>query len=125
MPNRLRVLVVDDHPGIVKALSRLLSAAGHDVVGGITDFTTVPEAVQELEPHVVVLDVNLKSVDGIEVCRRIIHSSPGVKVIVFTAADDSDIRQRAREAGAVDFVDKRALDGDLLSAIKRLAAGPG
>jgi DNA-binding NarL/FixJ family response regulator len=122
MSAALRVLIVDDHPGIVKALSRLLVAAGHEVAGNIADFSAVPETVRHFRPDLIVLDVNLQSVDGLEVCRRITQADPQMKVIVFTAADDPDIRQRALQAGAVDFVDKRSLEGDLLSAVRRLAA---
>jgi DNA-binding NarL/FixJ family response regulator len=120
---KLRVLIADDHPGIVKSLSRLL-AFDCDVVGSVTDFHALAAAAQRLEPDVIVLDLSLPNADGLKACRHITKDYPGVKVIVFTAADDPDVRQRAFEAGATAFVHKLAIDEDLLSAVRRLAAGP-
>jgi DNA-binding NarL/FixJ family response regulator len=119
---RLRVLIVDDHPGILKSVSRLL-AGDCDVVGSLADGRGLIEAAQRLEPDVIVLDVNLPDVDGLKACRRVTQDHPGMKVVVFTAADDPDVRRRAFEAGATAFVNKLAFDGDLLSAVTRLSAG--
>jgi DNA-binding NarL/FixJ family response regulator len=69
---------------------------------------------------VIVLDVRLPNVDGLKACRQITQANPEMKVIVFTALDDPDVRRRASEAGASAFVHRLALDDDLLSAIKRL-----
>lgn len=121
MTRRLRVLIVDDHPGIVKALSRLLSW-DYDVVGSVADGSGLLETVQQLQPDVIVLDLNLPKVDGLEACRRVRKASPQTKVIVFTGVDDPNVRRRAFEAGAAAFVDKLGIDGDLLSAIQRLGA---
>jgi DNA-binding NarL/FixJ family response regulator len=118
---RLRVLIADDHPGIVKSLSRLL-AFDCDVVGSVADLHALAEATQRLEPDVIVLDLSLPDVDGLKACRQITMDYPEVKVIVFTAADDPNVRQRAFDAGAAAFVHKLAVGGDLLSAVRRLAA---
>ena len=123
MPGRLRVLIVDDHPGIVKALSRLLLAADYDVVGSVSDSATLLDAARHHKPDVIVLDVNLPNADGLKACRQITQASPEVKVIVFTASEDRDLRQRALAAGAADYVDKRGFDGELLAALERLDAG--
>ena|SRR5215204_2323139 len=124
MPKRLRVLIVDDHPGIVRALSRFL-ASYCDVVGSAPDATGLLEVVQRLEPDVMVLDVNLPNVDGLTACRQITQVTPEVKVIMLTAGNDPDIRRLAFEAGASDFVDKLAGPGALLSALERLDADQG
>jgi DNA-binding NarL/FixJ family response regulator len=121
MPGRIRVLIVDDYAGIVKSVSRLL-ACDCDVVGSLADCSGLIEAAQHLKPDVIVLDVNLPNVDGLKACRQIMQDNPETKVIVFTARDDPEIRRRAFEAGASAFVHKLALDGDLLSAIRRLGA---
>ena len=70
MPTRPRVLLADDHPGIVKALGRLLSFEC-DVVGTVSDGSAVAEAADTLQPVVVVVDVNLPNVNGLDVCREI------------------------------------------------------
>ncbi len=121
MPARLRVLIVDDHPGIVKSVSRLL-AHDCDVVGSAKDWGGLLEAMLRLEPDVIVLDLHLPDVDGLEACRQITQVRPGISVIVFTAAGDADARQRALAAGASAYVDKLAPGGDLLSAVRRLEA---
>ena len=118
MPDRLRVLVVDDHPGIVKSLGRLLSI-DYQVVGSLNDGTGLSEAVLQLHPDVIVMDMNLPKVDGLTACRQVMQDYPAMKVIVFTAVDDSDLRQRAFEAGAFAFVNKLG-STDLLSVMRRL-----
>jgi DNA-binding NarL/FixJ family response regulator len=67
---------------------------------------------------VIVVDLNLPQVHGLEVCRRIKHDDPDARVIVFSAINDPDIRQRSLEVGASAFVCKGT--GDLLSTVKRL-----
>ena len=118
-PSRLRVPIADDHPGIVKSLSRLL-ALDYDVVGSVTNGSGLLEAAERLRPDVVVLDLSLRDVESLEACRQISQRSPQMKVIVFTAAEDPEVRQRAFEAGASVFVHKLAFGDDLLSAVKRL-----
>jgi len=117
VPKSPRVLVGDDHPGMRRAVCRLL-ALDCDVVGTVVDGRALLEAAQRLQPDVIVVDLNLPHVNGLEACRQITQMNPEVKVIVFTAMDDPDLKQRAIEVGASAFVSKGA--GDLLSTIKRL-----
>ena len=93
-PRRLRVLVADDHPGIVKAVTRLLTLS-YDVAGSVADGSGLLAAAQQLRPDVIVLDVNLPNVDGLKACRQITQALPEMKVVVFTAVDDPDVRRRA------------------------------
>ena len=124
LPTRPRVLVADDHPEMVKAVCRLL-ALDCEVVGSVADGSAVLEAAQRLQPDVIVLDLNLPNVNGLEACRQITQANPEMKVIVFTAMNDPDVRQRSFEVGASAFVSKLACDGDLLSTIKRLCVDRG
>jgi DNA-binding NarL/FixJ family response regulator len=117
------VLIADDHPEVAKAVCRLL-ALDCEVVGSVADGSALLEAAQRLQPDVVVLDVNLPKVHGLEACRQITQVNAEMKVIVFTALTDWDIRERSFEVGASAFVSKMAT-GDLLSAIKRLCVDPG
>jgi DNA-binding NarL/FixJ family response regulator len=71
---------------------------------------------------VIVVDLNLPGIDGLEVCRQVTQLNPLAKVVVFTATNDPDIRQRAFEVGASAFVSKMAAGGELLSTVKRLCA---
>ena len=119
LTRRPRVLIAEDHAGMAKAVSRVLSL-DCEIVGSVADGGAVLEAAQRLQPDVIVLDLNLPNVDGLEVCRQITHWNPDAKVIVFTAMNDPDIRKRCLEARASAFLSKTGGDGDLLSAVKRL-----
>ena len=118
MPTRPRVLLVDDHPGIVRALSRLLST-DCDVVGVMADGREVADAAARLQPVVIVVDLNLPDVSGLDVCRQIRDSNPRVKVVVISARIDEAIRDEALAAGASGFFEKSAAN-ELIEAIKRI-----
>jgi DNA-binding NarL/FixJ family response regulator len=118
VPTRPRVLLVDDHPGIVQALGRVLAPAC-DVVGVIGDGREVAAAAARLQPVVIVLDLNLPNVSGLDVCRQITRDNPQAKVIVITAMADDAIRDEALAAGASGFVHKSAAN-DLIVAIQRV-----
>ena len=90
LPRRPRVLVADDHPEVARAVCRLL-ALDCEVVGSVADGSAVLEAAQRLQPEVVVLDVNLPNVHGLEACRQIMQALPEMKVIVFTAMNDPEV----------------------------------
>ena len=123
MSTRPRVLLADDYPEMVKAVGRLL-ALDCDVVGSVADGGALLEAAQRLQPDVIVLDLNLPNVHGLEACRQITQVNPEMKVIVFTALNDPDVRERCFAVGASAFVSKLA-SVDLLSAIKRLCVDQG
>jgi len=116
---RPRVLLADDYPDMVKAVSRLL-AHECEVVGSVADGSDLLEAAQRLQPDVIVLDLNLPNVDGLEACRQITHVYPEIRVILFTAMSDTDISQRLLGTGAAAFVSKLAPVDSLLSTIRRL-----
>jgi len=118
VPTRPRVLLVDDHPGIVRALSRLLSTEC-DVVGVMADGREVADAAARLQPVVIVVDLNLPDVSGLDVCRQIRDSNPRVKVVVISARIDEAIRDEALAAGASGFFEKSAAN-ELIEAIRRI-----
>jgi CheY-like chemotaxis protein len=124
LSRRPRVLLAEDHADVAKAVSRVLSL-DCDVIASIADGAAVVEAVQRLQPDVIVLDLNLPNMNGLEACRQITHLNPDAKVIVFTAMNDPEIRRRCFEVGASAFVSKVAGDGDLLSIVKRLWLSSG
>ena len=122
MPTRPRVLLADDHPGVVKALSRLLSFEC-DVVGTVGDGSDVAAAAARLQPGVVVVDVNLPHVNGLDVCREITRNNPRARVIVISGMLDDDVAQAARTAGASGFFYKAAIADELVFAIKAAWGG--
>jgi DNA-binding NarL/FixJ family response regulator len=118
VPARPRVLLVDDHPGIVKALGRMLSR-DCDVVGVFDDGRDVADAAARLQPVVIVVDLNLPNVSGLDVCRDITQNNPHVKVIVISAMVDDAIRDEVLAAGASGFFHKSAAN-ELIVAIRRV-----
>ena len=119
LSSRPRVLVADDHPAIVTAVSRLL-ALDSEVVGTVADGRLLLEEAQRLQPDVIVLDVNLPHLNGLDACRQITQVNPEIRIIVFSAMTDPAIPERSLAAGASAFVSKLADADDLLSTIKRL-----
>jgi DNA-binding NarL/FixJ family response regulator len=122
LPKKPRVLIAEDHPGVAKAVSRML-ALDCEVVGIIADGSALLEAAQRLQPDVIVVDLHMPKVNGLEACRQITQANPEAKVIVFSAMNDPDIRQRSFEVGASAFVSKG--DAGLLSTVKRLCDDRG
>jgi DNA-binding NarL/FixJ family response regulator len=116
------VLIAEDHPGVAKAVYRVL-ALDCEVVGMVSDGSALLEAAQRLQPDVFVVDLNLPNVNGLEACRRITQVNPDAKVIVFSANNDPDVIQRSFEVGASAFVCKG--DAGLLSTVKRLCDDRG
>jgi DNA-binding NarL/FixJ family response regulator len=115
---RPRILLADDHPGVAKAMGRIL-AMDCDVVDVIGDGAVVVDAWRRHRPVVVVVDVNLPNVSGLDICREITTADPSAKIIVITGMLDEAIEEAASAAGAAAFVPKFAAGDDLLKAIIR------
>ena len=92
-----------------------------DVVGVLADGREVADAATRLQPVVVVVDLNLPNVSGLEVCGQIRRNHPHVKIIVISALTDDHIRDEVLAAGASGFFDKFSAN-ELVVAIKRLWA---
>ena len=118
---RPRVLLADDFPDLVTAIRQLL-APECEVVGSVDDGGALLEAAERLQPDVIVLDVNMPTVSGLEACRQVTRAHPRVKVILLTAGGDSVIMGAALAAGAFAFIEKQAIANDLMSAIKSACA---
>jgi len=116
---RPRVLVADDYPDIVKAVCRSL-AVECDVVGTVSDGGALLDAVQRLQPDVIVLDLNLPNVHALTACRQITRINPAMKVIIFSAMSEQAVTDASLAAGATAFVSKLGSGEDLLSVITRL-----
>ena len=108
------VLIVDDHDGFRLRARRLLEAEGWDVVGEASDAAEALQAVQELEPEVVLLDVHLPDVSGLYVARSL---SEGASVVLTSSRDASDFADRLAGSGACGFVPKAELSGAALTAV--------
>ena len=116
-PHRPQVLIADDDTAICTAVTRLLSPEC-EVVGRVVDTAALFDAVAQLRPDVVLLDFSLPGdLNGLDVCRRLKTTAPGVSVVAFTADDDDDLKRAAHDAGFSGFVWKLDVAAQLLDAI--------
>ena len=114
----IRVLIVDDH-AIVRAGLRALmkSEAGMELVGEAKNGEEAIRFSQELQPDVIVLDLNLPDLDGIQVTRRIKNEQPGIRILILTVHEDEALLREAIRAGASGYIIKHAAENELISAI--------
>ena len=120
----IRVLVVDDHPLFRTGLTGLLETVPDiEVVGQAGDGDAAVSRAVELEPDVVLMDLNLPTTPGLEATRRIVAAVPGCAVLVLTmVADDASVVAALR-VGARGYVLKEAGQDEVLAAIRTVAAG--
>jgi DNA-binding NarL/FixJ family response regulator len=121
LERRPRVVLADDFPPLLVALRRLLEP-GCDVVGSSSSGHDAVATVMDLKPDVIVLDVRMHDLNGLEACRQIRQLSPDTSVILMTAADDADLRTRAFQVGASAFVAKGSVADELERTIQRVVA---
>jgi DNA-binding NarL/FixJ family response regulator len=105
-PPPLRVLLVDDDPAFAELITCVLSLDGVDVLGHAHDGAEGVELTHQLEPDVVVMDVRMPRMDGLEATRRIVGAVPGASVLVVSSSTDPEDVERARDAGAVGYLPK-------------------
>jgi DNA-binding NarL/FixJ family response regulator len=119
----LRVVVVDDHDLFRTGLRNLLETEGIDVVGDAADGAEAVRLVHEVQPDVVVMDLHMPGMDGVEATRRIAHDAPLTRVLTLTiSADDEDVLDSIL-AGACGYILKDASLPELLRGIQAAARG--
>jgi DNA-binding NarL/FixJ family response regulator len=119
---RPRVLFADDQVFLHRLMARLLEPTC-EVLGAVSDMSELTAAIERLQPDVVVIDLNMPKLSGIEACRRIRAATPSVKVIILTADVDPGLKERALEVGASGFVSKMRAAEDLAAAVHDAVAG--
>jgi DNA-binding NarL/FixJ family response regulator len=114
----VRVLIADDHRLFAEALRAILGAEPSvDVVGLAASGADAVRQTAELEPDVVLMDISMPDVDGVEATRRILAKQPATKVLMVTGSDASEDVAAARKAGAAGYVTKHRIAVELLGAI--------
>ena len=120
----LRVLLVDDHPVYRDGLARLLSdLGGFDVVGVAGNGREAVELATSLTPAVIVMDLRMPVLDGVEATRQITGNHPDIGIVVLTMFDDDELLFAALRAGARGYLMKDADDVDIARALHGIANG--
>ena len=119
---RPRVLLADDHRLLREAFVKLLEP-DCDVVGAVADGRALLEAAPKLRPDVLVVDVAMPQLNGLDAVRQLKRSMPNVKVIFLTVSEDPDLAAEAFRAGGSGFVLKNSAASELLQAIRDVSEG--
>jgi DNA-binding NarL/FixJ family response regulator len=119
----IRVMVVDDHPMWRDAVARDLAEAGYEVVATAADGAQALRVAGAARPDVVVLDLQLPDMSGVEVTRGLRAAHPAAHVLVLSASGEQQDVLDAVKAGAVGYLLKSAARGEFLDAVRRTAGG--
>ncbi len=120
--SRVRVLLVDDHRIVAEGLKRLL-VAEFDLVGVVEDGRAMVEAAKALQPDVIVADITMPHLNGIEALERIKKFDPHMRVVFLTMHSDIGYARRALAAGALGFVLKHSAPEELVLAVHAASKG--
>jgi DNA-binding NarL/FixJ family response regulator len=119
---RPRVLLADDHPMMLEGLKRLLSP-DFEVVGAVTDGHALLEAAEVLRPDLMVVDVSMPGIDGIEATRRLRRLVPEARVLILSFHAEPSWVQAAFEAGAHGYLAKTAVSTEIEIAVREVLKG--
>ncbi|MEV2247836.1 response regulator transcription factor [Streptomyces sp. NPDC049970] len=119
----IRVMVVDDHPMWRDAVARDLTESGFDVVATAGDGPSAVRRAVAVGPDVLVLDLNLPGMPGVQVCKELVGSHPGLRVLVLSASGEHADVLEAVKSGATGYLLKSASTRELTDAVRATAAG--
>ncbi len=112
-----RVLVVDDHASFRRCTRTLLQSEGFEVVGEAEDGASAVALAEELEPELVLLDIQLPDIDGFEVASRLLARAPGLAVVLVSSRDRDAYGRRIEVSGARGFISKADLSKTTLERL--------
>jgi DNA-binding NarL/FixJ family response regulator len=121
--SRTRVMIVDDHPMWRDSVSRDLTDAGFEVIAAVGEGTQAMRIAASVRPDVVVLDLQLPDVGGVDVTRGLLSAYPAAKVLILSASGEHRDVLGAVKAGATGYILKSASRTEFLDAVRRTAAG--
>ncbi len=122
MPEKIRVLIADDHRLFAEALDTILASEPEiEVVGRAGNGEEAVEQALELQPDVILMDIAMPFVDGVEATKRIREHVPGACILMLTGSNSRADVARARDAGAAAYVTKDRIAAQLIEAIRELA----
>ena len=118
-----RLLLADDHRMLRDSLRRSMEENGFDVVGEAGDGAEAVQLAQALRPDVVLMDVSMPNLDGVEATRQITRLVPEAQVVMLTMHADGAVMARAIQAGAIGYLVKDCAITDVVSAVRLAASG--
>jgi DNA-binding NarL/FixJ family response regulator len=118
-----RILLADDHTLVRQALARLLEAAGHTIAGEVSDGLIVVDTVEREAPDILLLDLAMPGLHGLDILPQVARRSPSTRVIILTGDGREDFVLGSLRHGAAGYVLKGADSVELLSAISHVVAG--
>ena len=122
--NKLRILVADDHAVVREGIKALVNAQDDmTVVGEAAEGLSVLEAVRDASPDVVLLDISMPGLNGVQVALRLKQEFPNVKILTLTVHEDRSYLRQILAAGGSGYLLKRALSDELIRAVRTVAAG--
>ena len=114
----VRVLIVDDQEAFRSAARLVVQLTdGFEVVGEAGSGESGVSLAAELNPQIVLMDINMPGIDGLEATRQITKATPNIKVIVFSTYEPNEYQARALDAGAVAFVSKSEFEPSVLTTV--------
>src|SRR5882724_12396627 len=116
----MRVLIVDDHEVVRKGVRSLLVRSGYDVCGEGVDGEDAIEKAKALRPDVIVMDVSMPKLNGLEATRRVRDLLPDAEVLILSQHDSPEMSRQAFSSGARGYVVKSSIAKDLLAAIEKV-----
>jgi DNA-binding NarL/FixJ family response regulator len=119
----VRLLLADDHTMLRQSLRRTMEDEGIEVVGEAGDGDEAARLAEELKPDVVLMDVSMPVLDGVEATRLITQHTPGVAVVMLTMHADADVVAGAIRAGAVGYLVKDCTTEELVRTVRQAASG--
>ena len=126
MPQEITCLIADDHEVVREGLRLSLSRAPHiRVVGEASDGTSAIALAERRRPNVVIMDVRMPGMDGLEATKLLTEKVPSASVLIFTAYGERSLLGRGLESGAKGYILKEAPHQTLLRAIEKVANGEG
>jgi DNA-binding NarL/FixJ family response regulator len=120
---RTRILLADDHEIVRQGLRSLLENEGFEICGEFSNGREAVDGVKQLKPDVVILDISMPELNGVEATQRIARQFPSSPVIVMTMHDSEELARRVLEAGARGYVLKSDAARDLSQAVKSVLKG--
>lgn len=124
MTQKARLVLADDHVVLRSGLRMLLESQGDmEVVGEAPDGAAAVQLARSLRPDLILMDISMPGMDGMEATRAIKQECPDIKVLVLTMHDDTGYLKEVLAAGASGYVLKKAIDAELVSAIRTVLRG--